>query len=127
MKRRYRKSQKESSGRRVHIVERAEASLGRVAVELPISLAEVVSGVSEEIERLAGEAGRRMMGAVLEAEVAALAGPKSRHDADRQVYRWGSQGGYAVLAGKKIPLRRPRVRDHKGREVSPHRRHSPNL
>ena len=118
MRRRYRKSQKESSVRRVHIVDRAEALSGRVAVELPISLAEVVSGVSEEIERLAGEAGRRMMGAVLEAEVAALAGPKSRHDADRQVYRWGSQGGYAVLAGKKIPLRRPRVRDREGREVS---------
>ena len=96
MKRRYRKSQKESRGRRVPIVERAEALSGRVAVELPISLAEVVSGVSEEIERLAGEAGRRMMGAVLEAEVDSLAGRKGRHDADRAAYRWGSQGGYVV-------------------------------
>ncbi len=118
MKRRYRKLQKESRGRRVPIVDRAEALSGRVAVELPVSLAEVVGGMSEAIERLAGEAGRRMMGAVLEAEVDSLAGRKGRHDPDRQVYRWGSQGGYAVLAGKKIPLRRPRVRDREGREVA---------
>ena len=118
MKRTYRKSQKESSGRRVHIVERTEALSGRVAVELPISLAEVIDGLSEEIERLAGEAGLRLMDAVLNAEVDSLAGRRGRHDADRQVYRWGSQGGYAVLAGKKISLRRPRVRDREGREVA---------
>lgn len=117
MKRRYRKSQKESSRRRVHVVDRCEALSGRVAVELPVSLAEVVGGMSEAIERLAGEAGLRLMGAVLEAEVDSLAGRKGRHDPDRAVYRWGSQGGYAVLAGKKIPLRRPRVRDREGREV----------
>ena len=44
MKRTYRKSQKESRGRRVHVVDRAEALSGRVAVELPVSLAEVVGG-----------------------------------------------------------------------------------
>jgi len=118
MKRRYRKSQTESRSRRVPIVDRAEALSGRVTVELPISLAEVVSGLSEEIERLTGEAGRRLIGAVLEAEVDSLAGRKGRHDPDRAVYRWGSQGGYAVLAGKKIPLRRLRVRNREGREVS---------
>ncbi len=117
MRRRYRKSRKESRNRNVAIVDRAEALSGRVAVELPISLAEVVAGVSKEIERLAGEAGLLLMDAVLKAEVDSLAGRQGRHDPDRQVYRWGSQGGYVVLAGKKIALRRPRVRDRQGREV----------
>lgn len=117
MKRTYRKSRKESRSRRVRVVDRAEALSGRVTVELPVSLAEVVAGVSKEIERLAGEAGLLLMDAVLKAEVDSLAGRQGRHDPDRQVYRWGSQGGYAVLAGKKIPLRRPRVRDRQGREV----------
>jgi len=101
MKRRYRKSQTESRSRRVPIVDRAEALSGRVTVELPISLAEVVSGMSEAIERLAGEAGLRLMGAVLEAEVDSLAGRKGRHDADRAVYRWGSQGGYGGVGGQE--------------------------
>lgn len=117
MRRTYRKSRKESRGRRVHIVDRTEALSGRVTVELPVSLAEVVAGVSDEIERLAGKAGLLLMDAVLKAEVDSLAGRQGRHDPNRQVYRWGSQGGYAVLAGKKIPLRRPRVRDRQGREV----------
>ena len=41
MKRTVRKSQKESAGRRVPVVDRAEELSGRVAVELPGSPAEV--------------------------------------------------------------------------------------
>ena len=82
---------------------------GRVAVELPVSLAEVIDGVSEEIERLAGAAGLLIMRAVMEAEVASLAGPKGQHDPDRRVFRWGDQPGYAVLGGAKVRLGHPRV------------------
>ena len=39
-------------------------------------------------------------------------------DVTGRVKRWGSQGGYAVLAGKKIPVRRPHVRDRERREVA---------
>ena len=55
--------------------------------------------------------------AVTEAEVESIAGPKGKHDPHRQAYRWGRQDGYAVLAGKKVNLERPRVRHREGHEV----------
>jgi len=88
-----------------------------VAVELPVSLAAVVEGVTAQIEPLAGQAGVLIMQAVMDAEVEPLAGPKGRHEPERPASRWGKQPGYAVLAGKKVRRARPRVRDEEGREV----------
>jgi len=125
MARRYRKARSASNrkqrtavGRRQpQIVERDEAITDRVAVSLPVSLTDIIDGVSEEIERLAGQAGLLIMREVTDAEVASLAGPKGRHDPDRRVFRWGEQAGYAVLAGAKVQLQHPRLRDRAGHEV----------
>lgn len=114
----YRTSGDKSSRRRSEIVDRGDVLSGRVAVELPVSLAEVVQGVGEEIEQLAGQAGLLIMRQVMEAEIAARVGPKGRHDPERAAYRWGAQRGYAVLAGRKVRLKRPRVRDAEGREIA---------
>jgi transposase-like protein len=99
------------------MVDRDEVGAARVVVELPVSLAEVIDGVTEEIEQLAGQAGRLIMRSVMEAEVERLAGPKGRHEPDRPMSRWGGQPGYAVLAGRKVKLLRPRVRDERKQEV----------
>jgi transposase-like protein len=118
MARRYRKGRKESRGHRPQIVERDEALTERVAVELPVSLAEVIDGVSDEIERLAGTAGLLIMREVMAAEVTSLAGPKGKHDASRELFRWGHQAGYGVLGGTKVQLEHPRVRNREGHEVA---------
>jgi len=95
-------------------VDKDEALAGRVAIELPVAAADAIRGVSDEIERLAGEAGLRIMQAVMQAEVESLAGPKGRHESERPMTRWGQQGGYVVLAGKKVRRKRPRVRNADG-------------
>ena len=115
-----REGRKASEGRQPRIVGRDEALTDRVAVELPVSLAEVIDGVSEEIERLAGAAGLLIMREVMDAEVASLAGPKGEHDLQREAFRWGHQAGYAVLGGAKVGLEHPRVRSRNGREVTLH-------
>ena len=61
MARRYRKSRKESRDRGAQIVKRDGVLAERVVVELPVSLAEVINGVSDDIERLAGAAGLLIM------------------------------------------------------------------
>lgn len=58
-------------------------------VELPVSLAEVIHVVSDEIERLAGETGLRIMQAVTRAEIDSIVGHRGKHDPDRKAYRWG--------------------------------------
>ena len=55
--------------------------------------------------------GLEAMSEVMEAEVTELAGPKGKHDsAARAAYRHGREDGSVVLGGRKIPVRRPRVR-----------------
>lgn len=127
MKRGYRKGRRTASCRKtkqagsrtqgVRIVERNELREGRILVDMPVKLVDVVDGVSEEIERLAGQAGLLIMHQVMEAEVERLAGPKGKHEPDQPMSRWGGQAGYAVLAGRKVELRRPRVRDEQKLEV----------
>lgn len=99
------------------IVTREDIQADRVSVEVPVSLSEVIDGIGQSVEELAGEAGLRIMQALMESEVESLAGPKGTHEPDRPNSRWGGQGGYVVLAGKKVRVKRPRVRDVRNQEV----------
>jgi transposase-like protein len=55
--------------------------------------------------------GLEVMAELMEAEVTELAGPKGKHlSTDRAAYRHGSEAGAVVLGGRKLPVRRPRVR-----------------
>jgi putative transposase len=50
------------------------------------------------------------MAAMMVADVEALCGPKGWHDPDRAATRHGSEAGSVTLGGRRLPLRRPRVR-----------------
>jgi transposase-like protein len=115
MARGYRKSRRRAS--LPQVVDKSEVLEGRVSVELPFSVAQIIEGVSQEAEQLAGEAGLLIMKAVMDAEVESIAGPKGNHDPERTATRWTAQPGYVVLAGKKASVIRPRVRTLTGREV----------
>ncbi len=54
--------------------------------------------------------GLDVMGELIEAEVTEVAGPKGRHDANRAAYRHGTDDGKVTLGGRRVPVRRPRVR-----------------
>ena len=98
------------------------------------------AGKGELVERLAGKVGDQLglfaarmregllaasvaigldvMGELMAAEVTELAGPKGKHNpAGRTAYRHGDEDGTVVLGGRKLPVRRPRVRGVYGPEV----------
>jgi len=54
--------------------------------------------------------GLGVMGELIDAEVTEVAGPRGRHEADRAAYRHGTEDGKVTLGGRRIPVRRPRVR-----------------
>ncbi len=56
MSRAYSKRTRKSSRRRARVVEKTDVLSGRVAVALPVPMAEVIGGASAEIERLGGSA-----------------------------------------------------------------------
>ena len=87
-----------------------------------LSLPERLAGkVSEQLEAFAAQmrqgllaasvaVGLDVMGELVDAEVTDVAGPKGKHDRDRTATRHGSEDGKVALGGRRIPVRRPRVR-----------------
>ncbi len=62
--------------------------------------------------------GLEVMGELMEAEVTEVAGVKGRHNtAGRIAYRHGGEDGTVVMGGRKLGVRRPRVRAIEGGEV----------
>lgn len=61
--------------------------------------------------------GRDVMAEFMEAEVTEVAGPKGKHVADRSAYRHGHEDATVALGGRRVPVRRPRVRSVEGGEV----------
>jgi putative transposase len=48
---------------------------------------------------------------VFEEEVKALVGPAKKHQTDRKRYRWGTTDAEFTLGGRRVTLKRPRVRE----------------
>ena len=62
-------------------------------------------------------AGMTVLGAMLEEDRARLCGPRYAHDPQRQASRAGHAEGELAMGGRRVRMRRPRVRGADGREV----------
>ncbi|MGB6717229.1 MAG: IS256 family transposase [Candidatus Acidiferrales bacterium] len=86
-------------------------------VEMPLPMVEVWEELQAEVEQLTGQAGLRIISAILEDEVTRRVGPSHRPGPELGAVRWGRQPGYVVFGGRKVVIERPRVRTRKGKEV----------
>lgn len=82
--------------------------------QLVLPLAELVR---DDLRAFVLSAGMQALTAMLENERTELAGPRYRHDPDRQASRGGSVPGKLTLGGRQVTVRRPRVVDRNGDEV----------
>jgi transposase-like protein len=64
----------------------------------------------QSLGELLRRVGKMFIEEVLEAEAEKIAGPRSKADQERHAYRWGTEQGYCVIDGQKVPIARPRVR-----------------
>jgi len=94
-----------------------EISQDRVVMEVPIPMAEIISGASFIIEKTAEELGLMFMLPAIHAEAEKKGGVKDSKNPHRLAYWWGNQGGYVYYEGKKVPILKPRVRAKEGKEV----------
>jgi len=46
----------------------------------------------------------------MDSEVEQLAGKRSGRETGRQAYRWGTESGFCIIDGQRVPIDRPRVR-----------------
>ena len=81
-----------------------------VPATVSVAMAEIGGAVKEGLLALAVATGMQVMGAMMDESVAALAGPKGRHQSERVAVRHGTEAGSVVLGGRRVPVRRPRVR-----------------
>jgi putative transposase len=79
---------------------------GRVDEHLAVFAAHMTQGLLAASTAV----GLEVMGELMAVEVVELAGPKGKHDPARVAMRHGSQPGTVTLGGRRLGVRRPRVR-----------------
>jgi putative transposase len=85
---------------------------------LPAALVERIDGhlatfaghLREGLLAASTAVGLEVMAELMAAETDALVGAKGKHRVDRLAYRHGSEAGTVTLGGRRLPVRRPRVR-----------------
>jgi putative transposase len=75
-----------------------------------IAMGEIAEDMREGLLALAVGAGLQVMGSLMEADVAAVCGPRGRHDAERTAVRHGTERGSVTLGGRRTNVQRPRMR-----------------
>jgi putative transposase len=75
-----------------------------------IAMGEIAQDMQEGLLALAVGAGLQVMASLMEADVAAVCGPKGRHDPARAAVRHGQEDGSVTLGGRRVAVRRPRMR-----------------
>src|SRR6202166_3723477 len=93
------------------------AADGNPAVQMVLPMAEMVGWLHKGVGTLIRQAGLRVMELLMEEEVRERVGERSQRQAERTANRWGSERGYCVVMGQKVPIDRPRVRTTDDREV----------
>lgn len=90
---------------------------GNPAVQMMLPMAEMVGWLRKGVGELIRQAGLQLMELLMEEEVRELVGERSQPQPDRTANRWGSERGYCVVMGQKVPIQRPRVRTVEDKEV----------
>ena len=75
-----------------------------------VALDELAADMREGLLALAVGAGLQVMAAIMEQDVAAVCGPKGRHDPQRAATRHGHERGSVTLGGRRVAVSRPRMR-----------------
>ena len=95
----------------------AMAADGNPAVQMVLPMAEMVGWLRKGVGELIRQAGLQLMDLLMQEEVRELVGERSQRQAERTANRWGSERGYCVVMGQKVPVERPRVRTTDDQEV----------
>src|SRR5437764_9735264 len=74
------------------------------------ALGELVGAAKEGLLALSVGVGLGVLEKLMAEEVDDVVGPKGKHNPDRSAVRHGHEGGEVTLGGRRVEVRRPRVR-----------------
>jgi putative transposase len=87
--------------------------------QVTLAVAELAGAAREGLLALAVGTGLQVLQTLLAEDVARLVGAKGRHNPDRTAVRHGSEPGQVTLGGRRVRIRRPRVRSADGTRELP--------
>jgi transposase-like protein len=93
------------------------AADGNPSVQMVLPMAEMIGWLRKGVGELIRQAGLQLMDLLMQEEVREVVGERSQRQAERTASRWGSERGYCVVMGQKVPIERPRVRTTDDKEV----------
>jgi transposase-like protein len=93
------------------------AALPDLPEEIQLAMTDIAGAAREGLLAMSVAAGMAVMRALFEAEIAEVAGPKGKHDAERAAVRHGAGRGSVTLGGRRVAVTRPRARTLDGHEV----------
>jgi putative transposase len=93
------------------------AGEGNPAIQIVLPMAGMVGWLHKGVGELIRQAGLQLIQLLMEEEVRHLVDERSQSMPERTANRWGSERGYCVVMGQKVPLDRPRVRSTEDREI----------
>jgi putative transposase len=94
----------------VKVVTALEASESPLPAQIQEALGELVGAAREGLLALGVGVGLGVVRELMELEVDEVVGPKGKHNPDRTAKRHGHEDGSMTLGGRRVPVRRPRMR-----------------
>jgi len=92
------------------VVRTLEATGRPLPPQIQEALGELVGAAREGLLALSVGVGLGVVHELLELEVDEVVGPKGKHNTDRVAKRHGHEDGSLTLGGRRVPVRRPRMR-----------------
>ena len=102
------------SRKRIEQKRRTQAKAAAREIQLPLDRDELLNLMQDSLETLATELGLMVALGLMEDEVTRLCGRRYERQPERVHTRYGHQQGVATLAGQKVSITRPRVRQADG-------------
>jgi transposase-like protein len=92
------------------VVTTVEASESPLPAQIQEALGELVGAAREGLLALSVGVGLGVVHELMEAEVTEVVGPKGKHNPGRTAKRHGHEDGSLTLGGRRVAVRRPRMR-----------------
>jgi hypothetical protein len=92
------------------VVTAGEAWESPLPAQVQEALGELVGAAREVLLALSVGVGLGVLYELMELEVDEVVGPKGKHDRDRLAVRHGHEDGSMTLGGRRVAVRRPRMR-----------------
>jgi putative transposase len=86
-------------------------------VEIPLPLLAAFGNIENSFFDLCFDAGSQVLTAMMEQDREDLCGPRWKRDPNRNAGRAGTTESEVTLGGRRVPIRRPRVRTQDGQEM----------